>query len=142
MKAARTFTYGPEDGEGEQDRIRFKTGEEVPDEVVEALPKDVQEGVILEIAAKKDPNKLSREQLLIMAGINGADEPPPDEEEMSEEDLREAMGEFNTKADLVGWAKEVMDLDLDVDDTRDQLEDQIIEFYFGEIEEDEEDEED
>ncbi len=97
MKAARSFTHG--DGE---EVYRYAVGDKVPDEVVEALG-DQGKNLILELAAKDNPEILSREQLYELAGLapEGDSESVP--EEFNEETFRERMTEFSTKGSLIGW---------------------------------------
>ncbi len=124
MKAARSFTHGTED-----EVHRFAVGDEVPDDVVEALG-DQGNSLILELAAKTNPEILSREQLYELAGLapEGDSESVP--EEFNEETFREGMEEFTTKGDLVEWAESVLGIEgLDASWTRPQIEDSIVAAY-------------
>lgn len=136
MKAAQNFVYGPEDADELSQRIRYVAGDEVPDEVVEALGENA-DTLILEKALKANPDILSREQLMELAGLK-IDELPEEEEEFNEEEFREAMSQFRNKQELVDWATN-LGLELNVDAKRDDLEDEIVRFASGQ-EEDEEDE--
>lgn len=131
MRAAKTFTYG-----FENERVIVRMGEEIPEEILD--DEDFDESLVLENVAKSNPSSLSREQLLVMAGLSAEDsDDGASEDEMTEEELREALGELNTKRDVVDWAQEVLGLELDSSDTREKLEDSIVAAYF-ETEEEEE----
>jgi hypothetical protein len=130
MRAARNFSWGPEGSDDPTDRKTFRVGDEVPDKVV----KDVDDSLILEKVAKKNPNSLSREQLMAMAGLGG-ESGEEEEEEFNEEEFRAALSEFDTKAELIEWANEAYGVELDSSDTRAQLEDQIVSFQTSEEEE-------
>ncbi len=128
MKAARNFTHGAE-GADAGEVHRYAVGDEVPDDVVEALG-DQGNNLILELAAKANPEILSREQLYELAGLapEGDSESVPDE--FNEETFREGMEEFTTKGDLVEWAESVLGIEgLDASWTRPQIEDSIVEAY-------------
>jgi len=115
MKAARAFSYG----DGETSHV-FAVGDEVPDDIAEDIPDDL----LLEKLAQDDPNKLTREQLLVLAGI----EEDPDEYEFDEDEFREGLAQFTTKRELVDWANEVYGASLNQDSAnRDELEDMIVE---------------
>jgi len=119
MKAAKSFDYG--DGEKTH---HFDTGDEVPSKIA----KDLDDSFILEKVAKSDPNSLSREQLLVMAGINS---PASDDEdkEYTEEEFREALSSnFRTKGELIDWANEAYGVEMDAGKTRAELEDEIVSF--------------
>ena len=114
MKAARNFVYGTED-----ERFEFVVGEEIPDDMIADLP----DHLILEKVARSNPNSLSREQLLVMAGI---EDDPGASEEFNEEEFMEGLRNFNSKPDLVAWANEILGLELSASDgTRDELEETI-----------------
>lgn len=116
MKAARNFVYGDK-----EDRHDFVVGEEIPDDIVDDLPNHL----VLEKLAQADPKKLTREQLLVMAGVDTDEE----DEEFNEEEFLEALREFNDKGSLVEWANETMGLELvTTDGTRDELEQMVVDF--------------
>ncbi len=115
MKAARNFVYG--DGEERHDYV---VGEEISDDIVEDLPSHL----ILEKVARSNPNSLTREQLLVMAGL---DEDEDTEEEFNEEEFMEGLRDFNNKDDLIEWANDIFDLELSRSDgTREQLEEIVL----------------
>ena len=128
MKAARSFTHGAEGAEvGEVHR--YAVGDEVPDDVVEALG-DQGNNLILELAAKANPEILSREQLYELAGLapEGGSESVP--EEFNEETFREGFAEFSTKGDLIEWAETALGISgLDPSWTRPEIEDSIVAAY-------------
>lgn len=121
-RAARNFTYG--DG---AERHYFRAGQDVPDEIADDIP----EHLILESVASKNPESLTREQLMVLAGLVDEDGNPATEadgEPLSEDDVREALAEFSTKRDLIEWAEEVLGLDnLGQTMTREALEERILE---------------
>lgn len=133
MRAAKNFSYGR--GEHREDgapiQYKFMAGDEIPDEIAA----DLDDSFILERVADDSPETLTREQLMMLAGIG---EFAGDEEgviEYNEEDLREAIGELRTKADIVEWFDTVhpeSDLLDPEDQTRDQMIDLIIEELTGE----------
>lgn len=124
MKAAKGFTYG--EGDGKPNTV-YKPGDEVPDKVVKDLG-DTADTLILEKAAKKNPDSLTREQLMELAGIDPDAIPEEGGEEFNEDEFREAMSEFKTKGDLVEWAEGVLEIEgLNAEDKRDEIEDQIVE---------------
>lgn len=127
MRAAKSFKFG--DGEKSHE---FKTGDEVPDKIVKALDKDgLADRLILEKAAKANPDQLTREQLMELAGIN-SDE-VGSQSEMTEESMREGFQQFNTKGDLVEWAEGVLAVEgLSASWKREEIEDAIVEAFFGE----------
>ncbi len=114
MKAARNFVYGDK-----KDRYNFVVGEDIPDNIVKKIPNHL----VLEKLAQADPSQLTRDQLLVLAGIVAGD----DEEEFDEEQFLEGLRQFNNKDDLVAWANETMGLELRATDgNRDELEEMIM----------------
>jgi len=138
VRAAENFIYG---GKEEGDRTRYMAGDEIPAKIA----KDVPDNLILEKVAKNNPDALSRDQLLIMAGVD-REAAGVEGAEFNEEDFREGLSGFKTKADLVEWANDALGIGLGEDDgTRQELEDQIVGHAKGlgvQFEEEEEDEED
>jgi len=119
MKAAKNFIYG--DGEN---TLQFAVGDEVPSKVA----KDVDDSFILEKVAKSNPNSLSREQLLVMAGIN-SEASDDEDKEYTEEEFREALASnFRTKGELIEWANDAYGVEMDSSKTRAELEDEIVSF--------------
>ena len=98
MKAAQRITYGQE---GNPQNLIIEPGEEIPNAILSEIPNKL----ILEKLAVDDPGDLSREQLMILAGVgpygNGSFLPPPSE--MDGDAIREALGNFRVKQDLVDW---------------------------------------
>ena len=124
MKAARNFVFGDEDGE----RHDFAVGDEIPDDIVEELPNHL----VLEKLADADPSQLTRDQLLVLAGIGVEDTV----DEFNEEEFFESLRNFNDKQALVDWANETMGMELDTSDgTRDELETMVVDFARPEEEE-------
>lgn len=122
MKAARNFSYGTK-----KDRYKFVVGEEIPDDVVKKIP----DHLVLEKLAQADPNKLTREQLLVIAGIA-----VDTAQEFDEEQFLEGLRQFNNKGDLVTWANETLGLELlESDGTREELEEMIVAVAQGSEEE-------
>lgn len=125
MKAARSFTHGI----GSDPVHRYMAGDEVSDEVVEELGNQAN-SLILELAAKHNPDVLSRAQLLELAGLNSESDSEATPEEFNEETFREGMVEFSTKGDLVEWAESVLGVEgLDSSWTRTEIEDSIVAAY-------------
>ncbi len=123
MKAARSFTHGVEDSPTR----RYSPGDEVPDEVVEELG-DQANSLIMELAAKHNPDVLSRAQLLELAHLDSDEDSETVDEPFNEETFREGMVEFSTKGDLIEWAESVLGIEgLDASWTRPQIEDSIVE---------------
>ena len=126
MKAARNFTHGDE-----SDVHRYKVGDEVSDKVVKELG-DQANSLVLELAAKNNPDVLSRAQLLDLAGMGseGGDDSETVPKEFDEENFREGMVEFTTKGDLVEWAESVLGIQgLESSWTRTEIEDSIVAAY-------------
>ncbi len=132
MKAARGFTHG--DGKKTH---RFLTGEEVPDEIVEQLG-DAADSLILEKAAKANPDILSREQLLELAGLPTTEISEAVEAEFDEDQFREAMANLSTKGDLIEWAETTLGIEgLEKAWKRFEIEDAIVGAYTTAEDEDE-----
>lgn len=131
MRAAKNFTLGLADAEGEAGRVSIRANQEIPDEYLDQVPDEL----ILEKVARNNPQELTRDQLMELAGLNDSDsgetEEVDEEDEFDEEEFREGLSEFDTKRALIDWAEEVFGLELDQDDTRAQLEDQIVAFASG-----------
>ncbi len=124
MKAARSFTHGTGDGV-----IRYAVGDEVSEEVVEELG-DQANSLILELAAKANPEILTREQLYELAGLDPEGDSESVSEEFKEETFREGMTEFSTKGDLIEWAEAALGISgLDPSWTRPEIEDSIVAAY-------------
>ena len=128
MKAASDFKYG----DGERTHF-FKAGDEIPAKIV----KDIPESLIFEKVLKNNPESLTKEQLLLLAGVDTDTLEP---EEVNEEQFREGMKELTTKRDLMTWAREFFGLDLPESMTRAEMEDAIVSSQFGEETEEEEEE--
>ncbi len=117
MKAARNFVFGNED-----ERHDFAAGDEIPDEIVDEIPNHL----VLEKLAQADPDELTRDQLLVLAGLKTGDDQP---DEFDEEEFLESLASFNDKQALVDWANEILGMELDTSDgTRDQLEQLVVDF--------------
>lgn len=130
MKAATNISHGT----GTK-RSEIYAGQEIPEEFLADIPDEL----ILEKLAEANPNNLSREQLMIMAGLIQEDgtlaEGVSDtESEMSEEELREALGNFGSKVDILEWWGNVRpDADRpNMKLTRSALEDWIVNAMFEE----------
>lgn len=133
MKAARGFTYG--DGAKAH---RFLTGDEVPDKIVKKLG-DSADTLILEKAAKANPDILSREQLLELAGLTTDEIPEAVPAEFDEDNFREAMGNFNNKGDLIEWAETTLGIEgLEKAWTRPEIEGAIVGAYTAKDEDEDE----
>jgi hypothetical protein len=121
VRAAENFIYSGSDDPA--DRQRFLQGEDVPASVA----KDIPDHLILENVAKNNPDALTRDQLLIMAGVDREAAGVPEDAEFNEDDFREGLSNFKTKADLVEWANDALGMGLNEDDgKREELEDQIV----------------
>ncbi len=129
MKAARGFTYGDE-----TKVHRFLTGDEVPDKIVKELG-DAANTLVLEKAAQANPDVLSREQLLELAGLTTDEIPEVVEAEFDEDNFREAMENLTTKGDLIEWAETTLGIEgLEKSWTRPEIEDAIVGAYTAEDE--------
>ena len=130
MRAARSFSHGAGlDEEGAPISYEIAAGDDIPDEILNDIP----ESLILEKVAQSNPEELSREQLLVLAGITtSADEMEPIE--YDEESLREAMAELRSKADLAEWFEMIRPTSDQPDPawTRAEMVDYIIEEMIGE----------
>lgn len=104
MKAAKNFSFGR--GEHRKDgapiSYKFKTGEDIPDDIAEELDDEF----ILERVAEDSPNDLTREQLMMLAGV-GDYAGEESAIEYDEEDLIEALSNLRSKADVVEWFETV-----------------------------------
>lgn len=126
MRAAKAISLGL--GRDKNDKaieFFYAPGEEIDDDHLEHIP----DHLVLEKVAEDDPESLSREQLMVLAGL--ADDPDAvAPHEMSEEEVREALGALRTKADLLEWFGQVRP-ELDVLDPENQsrveMEDIIVE---------------
>ncbi len=120
MRAATNITYSVKDGP----KQFFVSGEELPDEVAADLPDEL----ILEKVADEDPDSLSREQLMTLAGLGdqASDEPI----EYDEGELREALSNLRSKTDVFDWFSAVrpgQDVIAHQDDqTREEMVDAIV----------------
>lgn len=125
MQAAQRFSYG----DGEESHV-FEPGDEVPDEIADDIP----ERLLLEKLAKGNPERMTKDQLMRLAGVGpyaeDADPEDFDEDyELDEDELREAMDQFSTKRDLVEWFDEIRPGQEVVTRSmnRDKIEDAIVE---------------
>lgn len=134
VKAARAFVYGGVDEDDQPVRTRFAFNDDIPADIADDIPDDL----ILEKVAKSNPDALSREQLLQMAGVS---DDGSSQEEFNEEEFREGLSQFANKGELVAFAEEAYGLELNESATRSDLEDAIVAHASGQDEE-EEDEED
>lgn len=132
MKAAKNFVFGGT--KDDNDRRNFKVGDEIP----AAIAKELDDSFFLE---KLPKSQLTREQLLIMAGVD-KDEVDKLEDELTEEGLRQGMSEIGTKEQLASWAKEFFNIEVDTSQTRSDMEDTIVASQFEEAEDDDEEDED
>ena len=103
MKAAKNFSFGRDEHreDGAPIRYKFKIGDEIPADIVEELDDEF----ILERVAEGSPNELTREQLMMLAGVGEY----ADDSVMvyDEGELREAHATFRSKADVVEWFETV-----------------------------------
>ncbi len=125
-RAATNITYGS----GEEQNT-YSMGDHLPDDVAEELP----DNLILENLAESDPDKLTRAQLLILAGLSDG-ESFAEPIEYNEEDLLEALSNFRTKGDVLDWFNGIRPgqtlIDTTDDQTRDEMVDAIVEELTGE----------
>jgi hypothetical protein len=143
MRAAKNFTMGVKDAKGNESRRSFVAGEEIPKKLVS----EVSDTLILEKVAKKSPDLLSREQLMELAGINedtkdvgDGDENEDVDEEFDEAEFREGLSQMTTKRELAEWAVEFYNVELSTSDSREQMENALVEWITSEDEEEDEDE--
>lgn len=136
MRAARNFTMGVTDSEGNEVRRSFKSGEDIP----KSLEKEVDDALILEKVAKNNPNELTREQLMDLAGLNDEqveeDEEVEVDEDFDEDEFREGLQEMTTKRELKEWAQEFYGVELE--GTRQEMEDALVAHITGDDEDGEE----
>lgn len=101
MKAAINFKFGSNDPNARPKS--FKIGSQVPEDIANQVP----DHCILEKVAEEDPEQLSRDQLLILAGIGseGVDDLEPIT--YDEEELREGLRVLRTKSEVMEWFEEV-----------------------------------
>ncbi len=132
MKAAVNISHGT----GSK-RVEIYAGQDIPDEFLDDIPEElVLENVPI--------TELSREQLLILAGkVNEdgtlVDDAEESTEEMTEGELREALGNFGSKVDIYEWWTNIRpDADKpSMKMTRPELEDWVVNTMFEEADEDE-----
>lgn len=132
MKAAKNFSYGR--GEHREDgapiQYKFSVGDEIPDDIAA----DLDDSFILEKVAEDSPEELSREQLMMLAGL-GEFASEGEVIEYDEVELREALGALRSKGDIFEWFETVHPdsglLDPD-EQTRAEMEDLIVEELTGE----------
>lgn len=137
MRAAKNFSHGRGEhrDDGQPIKYNFQAGDEIPDEIAEEL----DDSFILERVAEDNPDELTRDQLMVLAGIGvEAVEGSDDGEvvmEYDEGELRDALGNFGSKGDIVEWFETVhpgSDLLDPSDQTRTQMVDLIVEELTGE----------
>lgn len=137
MKIAQSIIIGlePDDDPAKfglaetERRLHLMMGDDIPDEIAARLP----DSMILDKLVAKDANSLSKEQLIAMLGV----EEDPEELapiEYDESELRDALAELRTKADLVEWFKTIRPdgSRLDITLTRSELEDEVVDELIGE----------
>lgn len=103
MRAAKAISLGlGRDKADNPINFFYNPGDEIDDAHLEHIP----EHLILENLATESPDELTREQLMMMAGV-GAYSDDPDERaeaaELNEDEVREGLSALRTKADLVEW---------------------------------------
>lgn len=129
--AARNFEFGV-DGES----LVFKIGDEVPDEVAEN--EEVPRHLILEYLADENPDALTRDQLMALAGVGRyAEDGEGDEDaeiEFDKEAFQAALDEFPNVGALIEWAEEIYP-ELKPNGKRAEIEAQILAYASGEEEE-------
>lgn len=135
MRAAKNFAWG---GKADADKPRqdFKVGDKIPS----AIANELDDSFFLEKIKKRD---LTREQLLLLAGKDVVEEDDGDEE-IDEKEFREGMANIRTKGELASWAKEMLGVDVDENQTREEMEEAIVSAYLvdegEEVDDDNEDE--
>ena len=93
MRAATNITYAT----GSENHQTFAIGDELPAKVA----KDIPDKLILEKLAESAPDSLSREQLMMLAGLG--DHPADQPIEYDEGELREALSNLRSKTDVLDW---------------------------------------
>ena len=89
----------------------------------------------MELAAKANPDILSREQLLELAGLPTDEISEAVEAEFDEDQFREAMVNLSTKGDLIEWAETTLGVEgLEKSWKRFEIEDAIVGAYTAEDE--------
>ena len=99
MRAARNISFGYVDDEGEGHSVALLAGDEIPEDIIDEIPS----GFVLEQLAQENPDKLSREQLVTLAGLDSDKVENLEPIEYDEDELREVLTELRTKADLLDW---------------------------------------
>ena len=130
MRAARNLSHGYVDEKGEGQTIAIAAGEEIP----EAFIGDIPDDLVLETLAINAPNKLSRAQLMTLAGLDGESVEDLAPIEYNEDELREVLAELRYKGDLVEWFETIRPTSEQPDPawTRTEIVDYIIEEMVGE----------
>ncbi len=126
MRAATNITYATGSGKHQT----FAIGDELPDKIVKELP----DKLILEKVAESEPESLSREQLMMLAGLG--DHPADQPIEYDEGELREALSNLRSKPDVLDWFNTVHPGQTAIthqdDQTREDMVDAIVEELTGE----------
>lgn len=131
MKAAINFSFGDGDRSHE-----FKSGDTIPTAIADQL----DDKFILEKVAKKDPSELTRDQLIMLAGLNeSVDDLEPIDWAGREDELIETLRVLKTKGDVIDWFEQVHPANglLEKQMLRDTMIDIIVEELTGEADEDE-----
>lgn len=100
QRAAKAFSFGKGEhrDDGQPINYRFEPGDEIPEDIASEIPGNL----ILENLAEDDPDVLTRDQLMMLAGLG---DHPADAEpiEYNEEDLRDALDNLRAKGDVLEW---------------------------------------
>ncbi len=130
MRAATHISHGAGvDRAGDPVLYEIAPGEAIPSEILDDIPPEM----ILENLAETSPEDLTRDQLMVLAGLAGPDAEAGDDEgvvtmEYNEEDLRTALGEMNRKSDIIDWWNMIRPEGPEINDrdTRGVIEDWVV----------------
>ncbi len=123
MRAATNITYAT----GSENHQIFSIGDELPAKVAKELP----DHLILEKVAESAPDTLSREQLMMLAGLG--DHPVDQPLEYNEDDLREALGNLRSKTDVLDFFNQVRPGQTVISHTDDQTREDMVEAIVEEL---------
>ena len=98
MKAAINFSYG--DG---KDSFNFKAGDSIPNKIASEL----EDQFILEKVAKGNTESLTRDQLMMLAGLGPDQIEDMETIEYDEDKIIETLRVLKTKQYVIGWFEEV-----------------------------------
>lgn len=91
---------------------------------------DIPRKCVLELVADENPQELSKDQLMRLARVGpyaeGADLSTEVQSVFNEEDFRETLASLPRKTDVVAFASEFFDLDINPNMTREDMEEAVV----------------